>query len=79
MRYRVERQGLASDAPIAVVDMYNHWCGGHVVIKAFGQDVVGAQEYADVLNTIDDESPSKYPNRKHEKYVEDAYADYFGR
>lgn len=31
MRYQVERQGFAEDAPVAVVDMYRHWCGGHVV------------------------------------------------
>lgn len=74
MRYMVERVGFAQDAPIAVVDMYNHLCGGHVVMKMFGQDIEGAQEYADVLNTVDD---SKYPDRQHEKYVEEAYSDYF--
>ena len=73
MRYQVERQGFAEDAPVAVVDMYRHWCGGHVVIKRFGQDVQAAQEYADVLNTCDE---SKAPDWKHEKYVEDAIMDY---
>lgn len=76
MRYMVERQGFAVNAPIAVVDMYNHLCGGHVVMKMFGQDIEGAQEYADVLNTVDD---SKCPDRQHEKYVEEAYSDYFRR
>lgn len=73
MRYQVERQGFAEDAQVAVVDMYRHWCGGHVVKKTFGQDVQAAQEYADVLNTCDE---SKAPDWKHEKYVEDAIMDY---
>ena len=74
MRYQVERQGFAEDAPVAVVDMYRHWCGGHVVKKTFGQDVQAAQEYADVLNTCDE---SKTPDLKYERYVEEAYSDYF--
>lgn len=74
MRYRVERQGFAEDAPLAVVDMYRHLCGRHVVEKMFGQDAQAAQEYADVLNTCDE---SKAPDLKHERYVEDAYSDYF--
>ena len=75
MRYQVERQGFAEDAPIAVVDMYKHWGGsGHMPIKLFGQDIKAAQEYADVLNTCDE---SKAPDLKHERYVEEAYSDYF--
>ena len=42
--------------------------------KTFGQDVQAAQEYADVLNTCDE---SKAPDLKYERYVEEAYSDYF--
>lgn len=73
MRYMVERQGIVVNAPIAVVDMYRHWCGGHVIVKMFGDDIDGATQYADVLNTVDE---SKAPDMAYEKYVEDAYRDY---
>ena len=75
MRYQLERQGFRKDAPIAVVDMYKHWGGsGHLPIKLFGQDIKAAQEYADVLNTCDE---NKAPDLKYERYVEEAYSDYF--
>ena len=42
--------------------------------RCFGQDIQAAQEYADVLNTCDE---SKAPDLKYERYVEEAYSDYF--